>query len=530
MGCSSGVERGAATCVCSGQTVFEGAVIGQVFTGDVQIHFDNPSHTRQLGGCATGALDQIQHQGVNAMRRQFSGYFDPTPDQLQALWAEHDSVIALDTNVLLGLYRMPAETRQEVIELLTRLKDRLWVPYHVLLEFHRNRLDAMRSEFAAAKQLGKDARIAFDAFKAAISNDRVRDRACWPQIAAKLAEIEQKADELFKVTKAESNHYISPNTPDSVLSFVEQLLDGRTGVRPADQGVVDLAEQAAAERYKIKMGPGYHDQEKAGDIYVFDGLRYDRQYGDYMVWRELLNHSADKGVRRLMLVTSDVKPDWWLESRSVSGLRPQPELVMEMLREAAVDCFWMYTLSDFIKNAGKFLRANVTQKAITDARHTEVQPRREPAVRSELPHSSRDPVVQLDVELVIQQTCTEFIGASSGTAWGFKPSRDGKWCAVVAIPGILPIFSLPTLRGLLRTAFEDMRRLRACPVFEIYLMFPAAIEPTTASMAINSTKESLLGLVSEYAKGDIVAAYYKDSDRREHVITHWTSVSPNPVQ
>lgn len=37
MGCSGGVARGAGTCGCSGQTVFEGAVIGQVFTGDVQL-------------------------------------------------------------------------------------------------------------------------------------------------------------------------------------------------------------------------------------------------------------------------------------------------------------------------------------------------------------------------------------------------------------------------------------------------------------------------------------------------------------
>lgn len=37
MGCSGGAERGAVTCGCSGQTVFKGAVIGQVFTGDVQL-------------------------------------------------------------------------------------------------------------------------------------------------------------------------------------------------------------------------------------------------------------------------------------------------------------------------------------------------------------------------------------------------------------------------------------------------------------------------------------------------------------
>lgn len=38
MSCGEGVGRGAATCVCKGQTVFEGAVIGQVFTGDVKMH------------------------------------------------------------------------------------------------------------------------------------------------------------------------------------------------------------------------------------------------------------------------------------------------------------------------------------------------------------------------------------------------------------------------------------------------------------------------------------------------------------
>ena len=37
MGCGGGVKRGAVTCGCSCQTVFEGASIGQVFTGNVQL-------------------------------------------------------------------------------------------------------------------------------------------------------------------------------------------------------------------------------------------------------------------------------------------------------------------------------------------------------------------------------------------------------------------------------------------------------------------------------------------------------------
>lgn len=46
MGCSSGVKRGEVVCVCGGPTVFKGAVIGQVFTGDVQMQCPHAEHPR----------------------------------------------------------------------------------------------------------------------------------------------------------------------------------------------------------------------------------------------------------------------------------------------------------------------------------------------------------------------------------------------------------------------------------------------------------------------------------------------------
>lgn len=38
MECSGAVKSAQPTCVCNGTTVFEGAVIGQVFTGEVRMH------------------------------------------------------------------------------------------------------------------------------------------------------------------------------------------------------------------------------------------------------------------------------------------------------------------------------------------------------------------------------------------------------------------------------------------------------------------------------------------------------------
>ena len=50
MVCSSDVKRGEVVCVCGGPTVFEGAVIGQVFTGDVQMQCPHAhQHSEQAG-------------------------------------------------------------------------------------------------------------------------------------------------------------------------------------------------------------------------------------------------------------------------------------------------------------------------------------------------------------------------------------------------------------------------------------------------------------------------------------------------
>ncbi|MGW0554111.1 PIN-like domain-containing protein [Streptomyces sp. NPDC002926] len=48
-------------------------------------------------------------------------------------------MVVLDTNVLLNLYRSNARTRQDTLAVLTKLRDRLWVPHQVLTEFWRNR-------------------------------------------------------------------------------------------------------------------------------------------------------------------------------------------------------------------------------------------------------------------------------------------------------------------------------------------------------------------------------------------------------
>ena len=403
------------------------------------------------------------------MRQDFPGYFDPTPEDIAVLWK--DAVIALDTNVLLGLYRWPASTRQEIFSLLELIAPRLWVPYHVLVEYHRNRLEAMRTEHKAAQRLERDFRSAYDDFKSVVSSDGVKHRACWPDLKKKLEDTTDHILELLAIAKAESNNYISPNSDDHVLTFLEQLLPGRCGTRPSSQEDVDAAELEATQRYAVKMGPGYLDKEKAGDRYMFDGLVYDRQYGDFMVWKELLEHCSANRIGKLLLITSDVKGDWWLDSKSVSGKRPQPELVMEMSRRGGVDNFWMYTLAEFLAKSAKHLQVKVTQKAITDVRQAESNSNRELKAKAE--NSLTRVLSVADMRRVFEQFDVAEFEASEFFVSGTTAAQpEVKSLGVVVVSADALLGAADGLTKQMKSALEGLDLLDTYPEIDVFLLFP----------------------------------------------------------
>src|SRR5260370_26690200 len=59
-------------------------------------------------------------------------------------------VYVLDANILLHLYRSSETARLQFIELLRLVRKRLFIPYQVALEFHRNRAEVIAEQLAIA--------------------------------------------------------------------------------------------------------------------------------------------------------------------------------------------------------------------------------------------------------------------------------------------------------------------------------------------------------------------------------------------
>ncbi|GAF53765.1 PIN-like domain-containing protein [Psychrobacter sp. JCM 18900] len=57
------------------------------------------------------------------MESLFKGYYQPTPEQFKELWEE--GTFVFDTNVLLNLYRYKIESRDEVLNIIQQIEDRV---------------------------------------------------------------------------------------------------------------------------------------------------------------------------------------------------------------------------------------------------------------------------------------------------------------------------------------------------------------------------------------------------------------------
>ena len=84
------------------------------------------------------------------MKNIFPGFNKKTEDDIKNLW--ENGVIMFDANVLLNLYRYSNETRKTIINLISKFKDKIWLPHQSALEYNRNRYEVIADQEKAYKE------------------------------------------------------------------------------------------------------------------------------------------------------------------------------------------------------------------------------------------------------------------------------------------------------------------------------------------------------------------------------------------
>jgi hypothetical protein len=243
----------------------------------------------------------------------------------------------------------------------------------VALEYQRNRLKVIAGQNSKFSEVRKVINKGTSSIKGELDSLNLEKRHSTIEPENFVNELESAEKKfLDELDKLEKEHF-SVISEDRIRSKLDNLLEGKVGLMPADQSEIIDLEKEAAERFKNKVPPGYMDEDKDNSdepTFSYGNLVYQRKYSDYLVWSQLLTFAKNKKISDLIFVTDDNKEDWWLKVKQngVKTISPRPELIGEVFQTTSVERFHMYSSEGFLKYANKVLQTEVSSEAIEEVR------------------------------------------------------------------------------------------------------------------------------------------------------------------
>ena len=240
---------------------------------------------------------------------------------------EKSNLIVFDSNFLLDILRLPTEIAEKYLEAIEKVKEHIFVPYLVGVEFNFNK---KKIKIETQEHLN----IYQDKVKKVI-NEKVE--YTYNQLLESLLEEKdinflknknQKINALDEIKKGIDSYHklvldekekLSESLCTNIVQRYSTDLDllsnriveliGQSVAPKLEQEFIKKVQEEGQKRYDNKIPPGFDDRDgKAGKLRRYSDLEYDKQYGDYIIWKEILHKVAVEGNnigKKVIFVTSD---------------------------------------------------------------------------------------------------------------------------------------------------------------------------------------------------------------------------------
>ncbi|WP_405636956.1 PIN domain-containing protein [Streptomyces sp. NBC_00117] len=264
--------------------------------------------------------------------------------------------IAVDTNVLLELYRFTPKAREELLQVLRHVRGRLWLPNQVAAEYYDRRVSAVKEHLDLYETVPESLSEQERKIIQELSNFAKRCSIGQPAKQRLIEPIEQAFKRVIaEISEHRSSFDLTLETvidSDPVLKELADIFDGRTGLPfTAEEAQAHLKE--AQRRADEKIPPGYKDSGKANNA-----------HGDFFIWEQLISASAAEG-HPLLFVTNDAKEDW-VRKEAGFTVGARPELVQEFTERCNAD-FLLIQLGRFLQIAKEELGLSVSESTVAEA-------------------------------------------------------------------------------------------------------------------------------------------------------------------
>lgn len=267
---------------------------------------------------------------------------------------EGNSLIVLDTNVLLCLFKYSSYSSLTILKILKKCSGQVWIPNQVCKEYERNQFSEKEKIKKKYENFQKDLRTEVVNMRQKLFN-RINEskKLEYPNCDLLEKKVKKHTDDLISEIDNYKNKLgieyqlsLGAEKVHEIESFILNLKNNnRMGEAIAYSEMIAIVKEGEL-RFRYELPPGYEDakNKKGMDI-----------YGDLFIWKEILKLPLKLNISSILFVTNDLKEDWWI----LKGSRKRPDKIRSELEEefkeinnkASIE---LITLSAFYEKASKY--------------------------------------------------------------------------------------------------------------------------------------------------------------------------------
>jgi hypothetical protein len=281
-------------------------------------------------------------------------FYKPEDAQLKKAW--DSGIFTFDANVLLNLYRYSDKTTNELMSTLSYLKDKIWLTNQAAYEYLNNRLAVIHKQKVAYDEVKSILLKKFDEISNELNGYKKHSTIEIDEIKESIKKsLDRVSNEIDKLSKTHPNYEQIDRIKDSLTN----LFNNKTGDPFSKSQLTELFKEAQ-NRYDNEIPPGFKDRNSKKDS------PKQSLYGDVILWKQIID-KAKKDNKAIILVTDDLKDDWW-EKFKGETLGPRKELLREFFDETG-QRIYIYQADKFLEYANKLkIGKIIKQDAIKEIR------------------------------------------------------------------------------------------------------------------------------------------------------------------
>lgn len=287
------------------------------------------------------------------MRKTFCGFYSLNDKKvIKEIWNSDKTIFVFDTNCLLNLYRCEDTTRDDILDVMSKISEKIWLPFFVCLEYQKNRRTVITDSISNLNLIKNSLNEVVNSVTKSLSTGNVKKHlynALSESVHSLQKDIKPLIDEFIASnidTRIDSKEKI--NKRDIIRDRIDVLVNDKCGSPPTAEWINDVNNKGA-ERYKKLIPPGFMDASKAGKKYFFD-LEFEEKYGDLYIWMEIIEKSKKNDIESVIFVCDDRKKDWWYETKGITHGALE-SLQTEIYTKSGIKNFKLMTQATFLHNA-----------------------------------------------------------------------------------------------------------------------------------------------------------------------------------